>query len=242
MTSEEKSNLFNEALALVQEDNDEGNLQKLIDKGLEINRKDEYGISLAERAIFGAINYNALHSLWQANASPQTEFVQEIFDEFAKGKTPVEFYEEEKEELKLQNAVDITKGFSCKKLKIDHAFFEINDAIENVQDAELSLTIHLKPFIFNGHYTETTVAFSGVCNPKMKEKIFSETGYTFEDDEIEPSSIYIQHVHNPIELKKLTVKKGKKYYTIQSNLLFNFEYESSDYNNEDIAWEFKVKK
>ena len=165
MSQNTNNNLFYKAQDCVQEKYEEGVLQELINQGLDVNQKDEYGYSLAERAIFGAINYDALHILWKANAVPETEYVEEIFGYFKEGKTPKEFYKEEDEEEndKLNKATDITNSFSVKKLKVSNASFKITEGIENKQDSEIILTISLKPFIFEEHYTETELQFIGFC-------------------------------------------------------------------------------
>ncbi len=233
MNSDHQLKLFNEALACVQYKNDEGKIQELINQGLEVDRKDEFDYSLAERAIFGAINYSALYALWKAKARPTTEYVQEIFEGFELGKTVAEFYEEEAEELKRQEAKDITKDFTIKKLCLASTSFELTKE-------EFELTLVLKPFIYDDHFTETTLHFVGTCDASMSEQLFSTNGYSFKQDEIEPSSIYLQHVHNPVDLKKLRIKKGRTYNYIMVDLFFDFEYEQTDFNNEAISWESKV--
>ena len=244
MSEKKDKELFYKAQDCVQEKYEKGILQKLINQGLDVNQKDEYDYSLAERAIFGAINYDALHTLWKANAIPESEYVKEIFGLFEKGKTPKEFYEEENKEKnnKLRKATDITKSFSAKKLQINNASFEITEEIINKQDSEIILTINLKPFIFEEHYTETEFQFVGFCNSEMRKNIFEINGYIFKEDEIESSSIYIQHSHNPVDLKKLTITENNEHFNVKAMLYFDFEYENTDFKNEKIVWEFKVEK
>jgi len=244
MSQDKINQLFYDAEQCVQEKNDTGRLQELIDQGLDINRKDQFGISLAERAIFGAINYDALYCLWKAKAIPQTEYIEEVFDLFRSGKSPQELYsdDEKKKNLKLKKALDITNVFSIKKLKISNAFFEITREIENVQDSEIVLTILLEPFVYNGHFTETELQFVGFYNHEMKSKMFSINGYEFKMDEIEPSSIYIQNVHNLVLLKRLRIKEGLKFNSIEANLFFDFESERTDYKNEETNWKFKTER
>jgi len=243
MTEEEKLQLFNDAIDVAWEGNDKDNkFQRLIDNGLEVDRLDEFEISLAERAIFAIINFDVLHALWKANATPTSLYVQEIFDAFKSGKTVAEYYEEEEQKRQLKQAKDITKDFSAQKLKVDSANFEITEDIEDIQDSEIILNIKLKPFMFDGHFTETELEFAGFCNSKIQASVFSKEGYIFKEDEIEPSSIYIQSAHNPIDLRKLTIKQGRKYLNMKAELLFDFEYERTDFRNETVVWEFKIEK
>jgi len=235
--------LFHLAEDIVQESHDNGKLQKLINQGLDVNQKDEYDISLAERAIFGSINYDALFTLWKAKAIPTTEYVEEIFNEFKNGKTPQEFYQEdeEKEINKKKGVKDFSKNFSAKKLKIASINIEVTEEIEGVQDSEVILNISLKPFIYKDWVTETELQFVGFCNPEMKKQIYSD-GYTFKEDEIEPSSIYVQNVHNPIDLKTLKISEGKNHNFIEATLFFDFEYERTDYKNETLHIKYKILK
>jgi len=244
MSQKKDNELFKEARSHVAFKHDNGKLQALINQGLDVNQKDEYDYTLAQRAIFGAINYDALHALWKANAVPATKYLEEIFGHFEKGKTPKEFYEEEAKEKnkKRQKTRDITKSFSVKKLQIDTASFEITEAIEDVQDSEIILTINLKPFVFEGHYTETELEFIAFCESEMRKKIFEQNGYEFKADEMEPSSIYIEEAHNPVDLKKLTIIEKEEYFEVKAILNFDFEYEHTKFKNEEILWKFKIKK
>ena len=77
---------------------------------------------------------------------------------------------------------------------------------------------------------------------EIRKNVFEKNGYEFKEDEIEPSSIYIQNSHNPVDLKKLTVIEYDEYYNIKAILYFDFEYENTDFKNEEILWEFKSEK
>ncbi len=244
MTPVEKDELYAAARSCAQLKNDDGKMAEFITQGLEIDRKDEYGYSLSERAIFGAVNYSALHALWQAKAIARTAYVKNIFDQFEKGKTATDFYQAEKEEKdrKHRKVPDLTDNFSAEKLKIASSFFEITEAIEGEQDSEIELTINLEPFLYNEHYTETELQFLGFCTPELKQQVFSTKGYEFQEAEIEPASIYVQNVHNLVELKKLVIKAAADFYLIQADLLFDFEGEATNYKNQTVHWEFKTKR
>ncbi|MFK8102617.1 MAG: hypothetical protein AB8G15_08830 [Saprospiraceae bacterium] len=244
MTTAEKDSLYAAARSCAQLKDDDGKIAELIAQGLEVNRKDEYGYSLCQRAIFGAVNYSALFALWEAKASAPTAYIENIFDQFEKGKTASDLYQAEKEakDEKHRKVPDLTSNFSIQKLKIASTFFEITEAIEDVQDSEIELTINLMPFLYDEHYTETTLQFLGFCNPALTRKIFSKEGYEFQEEEIDPASIYVENVHNLVELKKLVIKAEKDFYLIKADLLFDFEGERTSYKNQTIHWEFKTNK
>lgn len=243
MTEDERLKLFNQAESIAAYKNDDGKIQELIDKGLDVNMENNFGQTIAERASWGD-NYSALYSLWKANAIPKTEYIKEIFSKFEKGITANELYEEKQLKVisKKKEVPDLTKSFSVEKLKLESSYFEITNQIADVQDSEIELRLNLQPFIFDGYLTNTELQFLGLCTPKLKAKIFSKEGYDFENDEIEESSIYIQNVHNPVNLKKLKVSEEEDFYMIEVTLIFNFEYEGTEFRNEERTWKLKVEK
>lgn len=237
---EDKDFLFNQAITIVQFKHDNGELQKLISAGLEVNRKDEYGYTLSERSVFGANNYDALFLFWGAGAKPETEYIENIFAEFKQGKKPVDLYrtEDEAKTVKHKHLIDYTKNFSAKILKIQKVYFEITEEDE----PEIELSISLQPFIYNNDVIETHLQFTGFSSRKIKQKIYSETGYTFEPNEIESSSIYIQNTHNPVDLNKLKVTPIESGFKIEAELFFDFEYEGTNYMNETVNIETIIHK
>ncbi len=238
---EEKIFLFNQAIEIVQNEHDNGELQKLIDSGLEVNRKDEFNYTLSERAVFGGINYDALFLLWKAGAKPETEYIEDFFNEFKHGKTPDVLYRKDAEvEIgKLQNINDYTENFSAKLLKISTTNFEITGEEEA---SEIEFSIFLESFVFNNDIVKPQLQFIIFCSKEMKERIYSDTGYTFPSDEISSSSIYIQNVHNPVDLKKLTIIPVNKYFQLEAELYFDFEYEGTSYPNETITLKTIISK
>jgi len=242
MEKDNLDKLFNEAVNIVAYKDDEGKIQELIDQGLEIDRLDEYDISLAARAIFGAINYRALHSLWKAGAKATTPYLEEIFAEFKQGKSVEDFYREVEEEKKRNKAREISKNFSAKKLKLQSGHLAFTAEIEGEQDAELELILNLEPFMYDGYFTQTQFEFIGFWSDEMRIQMYTKEGYTFDSEEVEASSIYLQHAHNPVDLKRLTIKSGRKFDTIEVELYFDFEYEATDYKNESLVWKFKQEK
>lgn len=241
MQQEELDTLFHRAITLVAHQDDQGQLQELIDKGLEIDRLDEYGQSLAERSLFGAINFRSLYALWKAGATPATPYLQEIFSLFQKGK-PIEVcYAEAEAKKRKQQAKEISPNFSAKKLKLQSAHLNLPDHSLSDRDPEFELTLDLAPFLFEGHYTETQLVFVGELTEEMEAQCFETEGYTFEE-ELEPASIYIQHAHNPIDLKRLALKRGRKYLTLEMELYLDVEYERTDYPNETIVWTYKQER
>lgn len=243
MKKEKELILFYEAENFIQEKSDNGQLEKLIKKGLKVNMKDQHGITLAERAVFGSINYDALFVLWRAKANPPTELIKGIFKDFENGKSPQDFYKIEALEKKQHKVREIATSFSVKKLKLDFVSFEIIKYENDFIDDQFELLLNLEPFLFKGFFTETTLHYSFLCDESMKKKIFSEEGFTFKaDSEIAPSFIYIQNAHNPVDLKSIKIKRGRKYFTIETQLYFDFEYEKTGLKNEILTWTFKTNK
>ncbi|OAV45113.1 hypothetical protein [Lewinella sp. 4G2] len=236
---ENSDQLFYQAQEVVQRKNDDGQLEQLIKQGLDVNNIDEYGMSLAERATFGAINYNALFTLWKAKATPTTDYIKEIFDQFEDGKSVADLYDESEMSIKMQSALELSENFSARKLKIESALLTIHEENNNSQNSDLILSIVLKPFLFEGTIIETTMEFVTSVHDEMKKNLFVGNGYSFIGEPIS-SSIYIQNVHNPVDLQRLYIKRGKKYYTVSADLYFDFAFENATYPNELVTFKFKT--
>lgn len=121
--------------------------------------------------------------------------------------------------------------FPFEKLIVKSIFYEFTQEIEDEQDAEFELVIEFEPFEVEGEEHELRLEFVGFSNPVLEKHVFSD-GFVFsEDDELEPSSIYLQSVHNPIDLKKLKINREGDNETFEIELFFDFEYERTDYKS-----------
>jgi hypothetical protein len=133
------------------------------------------------------------------------------------------------------------KNFPLDSIRIEKISFEITKAIENIQDSELLFYLDLKPFEFEGNLIKGNLEFFAFSTNQMKRDIF-KGGYIFQEDEMEPASIYFQHVHNPIDLKKLKITKSEDSETFEIELYFDFEHEKTDYKSQSITLSFELKK
>lgn len=224
-----KEELFWKAEELVQGTDDNGALQALIDQGLDINQTDEYDISLAERAVFGIENYSALFTLWKAGAKAPTEYIEEIFSDFAKGISAQQMYDgdhEETEEILQTVELDLTHDFSVQKLEIQKAYVEV------IQE-ELEFRIQIKPFLFHGEIIYPEMSFIGTVNHQQIQKLYAE-GITFQEGEMEASSLNLNSAHNPVDLKKLKIDKSGESETAHAELFFDFDYEGSEFPNQTL--------
>ncbi|MCI4671864.1 MAG: hypothetical protein MRZ79_27225 [Bacteroidia bacterium] len=77
----------------------------------------------------------------------------------------------------LWKAPGINKVLSTQKLKIDRVFFKIDELSVDNKDPESELTIQLKTFMFEEHFTESMLTFVGICHSTMAEKIFQDGRY-----------------------------------------------------------------
>ena len=131
------------------------------------------------------------------------------------------------------------KDFPFEKLKVTAIFYEFTQDIEDVQDAEFELIIDFEPFEIDGQEFTMKLEFVGFSNPQLEKNVFLK-GCTFNDeDELEPSSIYFQSVHNPIDLKKLKIERKEKLEIFEIELLFDFEFENTDYKNHLLKIQFE---
>ena len=131
----------------------------------------------------------------------------------------------------LINILPMQKKFPFQELKVMDVFYEFTQEIENDPDAELELIVDFNAIYVEGQTVNCKLEFIGLSSSEIEEKVFSD-GYRFDEgDEIEPSSIYIASVHNPVDLKFLKIERMKNEEVVTVELYFDFEYEGTDYKN-----------
>lgn len=131
------------------------------------------------------------------------------------------------------------KEFPFEKLKVKEVFYVFTQEIEDEQDAEIELIVEFEPIKVEDEKLNLKLEFVGFSNPEMENRVFLD-GYNFsDDDKIEPSSIYLQSVHNPIDLKALKIERKQDIEIITIELYFDFEYERTDYQNRLLKVQFE---
>lgn len=134
------------------------------------------------------------------------------------------------------------KEFPFENLSVRDVFYEFTDEIENEQDAEIEIIIEFEPIKILEEEIELRLEFIGFSNEDLKASVFLE-GYNFtEDDELEPASVYLQSVHNPIDLKKLKIEKKENLEIIEMELFFDFEYGQTDFKSHLHKIKFEKRK
>ncbi len=134
------------------------------------------------------------------------------------------------------------KEFPVEQLKIKSVFYEFTQTIEDEQDAEFEIRVDFESIKVEGEALEPSIEFLGFSSPQLEEAVFTK-GVRFTDtDELEPASIYFQHVHNPIDLKAFKITKGEATETIELTLHFDFDYEATDYKSQSRFFVFELKK
>ena len=130
----------------------------------------------------------------------------------------------------FSNAKDLTNNFRINKLKLlkGKLIFEENS---------YSLEIPVEPFLLNDELIETKILIDDLTFPrplvKMEEKVLN---YPLNPDEgYIDASIYLNHVHNPIDIPKIEVLKvDNNHVELKVNFIFDFEYEGSGFKNETL--------
>lgn len=141
--------------------------------------------------------------------------------------------------LYLTNILPMQKEFPFEKLKVKEVFYVFTQEIEDEQDAEIELIVEFEPIKVEDEKLNLKLEFVGFSNPEMENRVFLD-GYNFsDDDKIEPSSIYLQSVHNPIDLKALKIERKQDIEIITIELYFDFEYERTDYQNRLLKVQFE---
>lgn len=130
--------------------------------------------------------------------------------------------------------------FPSDKLILKNVNYEIPTNFKDDLDPEFEVILEFEKIKIDGNETEIKLEFYGFCTQKMIDAIYS-SGYNFNNDmEIESSSVYIQSVHNPVDLKFLKI--DKEFDKIEFDLYFDFEYERTDYKNQKVKLEYKLDK
>ncbi len=120
------------------------------------------------------------------------------------------------------------------KFKVEDIHYEFTREIEDEQEAEIEFVIKFSPLIQDRQNLEPSLEFVGFSTSEMGSRVFS-AGYEFsDDDDIEPSSVYFQSVHNPVDLKWLRIEKQEAFELIEFELFFDFEYENTDYGSQSL--------
>lgn len=145
----------------------------------------------------------------------------------------------QKEKNKKTN--NVKNKFPEGLVQIEALQLEITEEIEGVQDSELVLSLTLSPLIVDGVELNSVVQFFALSNKNMIKNIY-QTGYVFEENEVEPTSIYFESVHVPVELKMLKVTSTEKYNLYEVELYFDFEHEKTTYENITIERSLKLIK
>ena len=139
------------------------------------------------------------------------------------------------------NIIPMKKDFPLEMLKISNVFYEFTQENDK-HDAEIELIIEFEPIKIDGHEINPKFQFIGFSNPALEKSVFL-SGYNFTDEDyLEPSSIYFQSVHNPVDLKALRIEKKDGKEIIFIDLFFDFEYEQTEYKNEKLNLTYEIKK
>ncbi|MEL6672795.1 MAG: hypothetical protein AAFR61_11410 [Bacteroidota bacterium] len=142
--------------------------------------------------------------------------------------------------LLLMIPFPMNKEFPFDNLKISEVYYEFTQETDE-QDAEIELVVKFEPFMLEGEEVSPAFQFLGFSSPRMEQSVFSD-GYHFsEEDGLEPSTIYFQSVHNPVDLKALRIEKQGEAEVISFDLFFDFEYEGTGYKSESRKFVFEKK-
>ncbi len=214
-------------------------LQVEFDKGLsfefDVNRS-------ALNASYGGADYETLYFLWRNNAKAGSPFLEKVFNKFKKGKSAQDVIEEKSITLtgEENDYEDLSSNFSVDKLTLTKVSYEHREEDKNIVDSEFILFVNFIPFIYNSK--KVTPSFKFVCfsNPLLKGQIMGKGYFFSKKDSLEPSSIYLQSVHNPVDLKWIKIEKGVNFEMIDFKLFFDFEFERTDYKNQELDLTFKI--
>jgi len=164
-------------------------------------------------------NFELLHVLWKAKAKPTTPFLEEIFSDFSHGKTPSDllkkFSEPETEYIPIKG------DFSVNKLQVEKIEF-----IPSGMDTMLFLKF------FNFVYQEQKVSPDLEFNINKPIENYEDFEVYFNPEDECSSSMLLFESHNPVDLKRLKVYKDRGKKIIEMDLLFDFEFENTELENQ----------
>jgi hypothetical protein len=178
-------------------------------------------------------NYGTLHLLWQHKAVATTPYIKLIFEKFDKGQSPQELYDidkmaKENEQKKVK--LDLTNKFAASKIKVERVHFAADDN-------GTELNVHFKPFLYDNSIHKVILEFVTDDILELKPNSILH----FEGDYLS-SSMYIDNVHNPVDLR--TFKTGNivgKKMAVELELFFDFQFERTPFPNETVTIKHNIK-
>lgn len=200
-------------------------VENLLKVGVDPNLHLENGKPGAEWASFSD-DFQMMEIFWRAGAKPTTEFVEKIFRRFANGETYDDMVQPKED---LSDYPDLTETFSVKKLQFKQGTITMED--ENFYEIE----IEVEKFVLEGNIVDTFLCLSGIALPHGLECYIGKSmNFPLNPDEgYIDGSIYMMHVHNPVDVREISfVKLEKGYLTAEIAAEFLFEYEDTNYKNE----------
>lgn len=138
------------------------------------------------------------------------------------------------------NMLDLTKKFSVNQLILENIVYEL-DYDEEYSEILLELSICFQQFLYDGITVDTEMQFRLFKEDEIiHEKILSD-GYHFKpEDDLEGYTIYIQNVHNFVDLSFLKIERKDGHEIIKAELFFDFESARTDYPNQTLSIEHKL--
>jgi len=130
--------------------------------------------------------------------------------------------------------------FPYDQLQLGAVRYEFTPEIEDEQDAEFELILEFQELMVGHQAIRPVMAFIGASNPEMEKQVFSEGyGFTEADDTLEPGTIYLESVHNPVDLKWLRIERLRDKRKITVELYFDFEYAGASFASKQLTLEFE---
>ncbi len=194
-------------------------VQKEIDNGIDVNITDGVRQPLAEFASFSD-DFKMLEILWKAGAKATTPYLEEIFNDFENGTIREAIDENKVENIEIAHTIEPEK-FRISNIPISQ--ITLNNELQY-------LSIKFENFRVGEQIVNEVIKFD--LSELETEEI--KKGIRFKKDEL-TSSIYLFDVHNPIDIEYMKLKKKfLRENIIELKLLFDFEHESTGYDNEII--------
>lgn len=215
-------------------------VETLIRNGFDVNKPIDNGTlgfdtTGIEWSSYGN-DIRMMELFWKNGATTENEFINELILEFEKGKTYLDF---ENENESLNDYIDLTQHFSVTQLE-----FLTGSIVKNEEENYYTLFLPLSKFVLDNEIVDTSIRLDFIVLQNNLETYVGKSIH-FPINPVEgyiDGSVWIRNSHNPVdvtEIKIITIENEK--LTAEITMSFDFEFEQIGFKNEKIIKKIEVE-
>jgi len=215
-------------------------VENLIKNGFDVNKPIdngtlEFDTTGIEWSSYGN-DIRMMEIFWRNGAKTENEFINEIIAEFEKGKTYLNF---EDENENINDYIDLTQKFSVTKLE-----FLNGSIVKNEEENHYTIFLPISKFVLDNEIVDTSIRLDFIVLQNNLETYIGKS-INFPINPVEgyiDGSVYIRNAHNPVdvtEIKIINIENNK--LTAEITMSFDFEFEEIGFKNEKIIKKIELE-